>query len=150
MRLGSVILASALALTFAAASLAQQPPAQPSLPCHERPTADVLQEAGPDAVAVVCDGVTKATVKVGNVTQQAQQKFTLVEQLSGKPIADKTIHTRYTYFDPAERAIKQGERVIWILRRIEGGWSGVKALADTPENRAAATPKPTAPAPAAK
>ena len=69
------------------------------------------------------------------------QQFKVIEMLSGAKPGGEKIRVRYEYVEPdrGERAVRRGERVIWVARKDEGmdGFSGVKALADTPANRAA-------------
>jgi hypothetical protein len=75
------------------------------------------------------------------------QVFKVTESLVGQTSkADDAIFDYYVVDKPAarERAIRQGERVIWIAcpwtnsdEGVEGRLNGLKALPDTPENRKA-------------
>ncbi|MHC4707514.1 MAG: hypothetical protein ACYS8I_10570, partial [Planctomycetota bacterium] len=69
------------------------------------------------------------------------QKFRIVKALAGRTPTSGEVFLQYGYLDgPScfERPVKKGERLIWTVHwRQVGGYTGVKALADTPENRAA-------------
>jgi beta-lactamase regulating signal transducer with metallopeptidase domain len=101
------------------------------------------------AFAAVCEAVEAPTSVIGEPigVLNENQSFKLIQLLSGQtPPADEfKVRYRWTCNPvPLERPIRKGERVIWLLARLEGTrvagqlpFRGIKALSDTPENRKA-------------
>jgi len=89
----------------------------------------------------VCEALGQAHV----MSEEAQvfravQKFKIVQTVTRRiPVFNK-VSISYAFAATAtlhERAIAKGERVIWVFSGAEGDYKGVKALAETPQNRAA-------------
>ncbi|HUX15042.1 MAG TPA: M56 family metallopeptidase, partial [Phycisphaerae bacterium] len=71
---------------------------------------------------------------------EASQTFRIVSVFGSNVQAGQEVRIGYTWFDVPgrwEREIAKGETVIWIAGRQPGWIRGAKAVADTPENRAA-------------
>jgi len=91
--------------------------------------------------AAVCKALDSHPPLCGEAgVYEGRQKFKVVEVLSGKgPASGKEIDIWYRYFHHPglrERPIKKGERVIWIVCSGESqAYFGIKALADTQQNR---------------
>jgi beta-lactamase regulating signal transducer with metallopeptidase domain/HEAT repeat protein len=77
---------------------------------------------------------------------QAIQRFKVLERLEGAAGGEKEVEIRYTQLslrEAKERLVKKGERVLWVVQQEPTSpdrlvrWSGVKAWADTAENRQA-------------
>jgi len=126
-------------------------PAPPKLPVgkellppgNETPLKSAL--VGNVVLVAACEAVGEAKTYLGRSgVMQAQQDFRLVEVFYGDDPPNKTISLPYSYlaggvgFATHGRAIRPGERVIWIAEDQFGERvSGRQALADTPENRQA-------------
>jgi len=94
------------------------------------------------AFTVVCEIVGQANRLSTNVgITKVEQKFRFAEMLYNPMsfASQATLHYKLIesgLHDEAERTIGKGEKIIWIMRtRREGGYEGIKALADTAENR---------------
>ena len=70
--------------------------------------------------------------------RMVRQSFKVVASIRGDLAAGKSISVDYIVSEEGthERVIRKGEQMIWILDRTDTEfWQGLKALADTPENR---------------
>ena len=97
------------------------------------------------AFIALCEATDKADI-FDRVTGEhrgyasSHQSLKVLETLAGQAPPEGVRGFQYTSFDiPTcrERDIRQGERVIWVVRNVGDRFRGIKALPDTPENRAA-------------
>jgi hypothetical protein len=133
-------LAIVAALLACAAALAADP--QTTLP-GSRWTLERAVQTGPRmapgqfAYAAVCEAMEKPRVMVGNMTDQATQKFKVISVLGGAA-PEGEVMVSYAVIAPNERAIPKGQRVIWVFREVtDRGTGAVKAVADTDADRQA-------------
>ncbi len=95
------------------------------------------------AFAAVCEASNKSNGEMREIgVISTVQKFNIVELLTPKGQQSGEINMAYRYFDISdrrERAIKKGERIIWLVSKRRPPsfpkHEGHKALADTPQNR---------------
>ena len=89
----------------------------------------------------LCEAVEDTTAQPGpSGISHATQTFKILDVLAGDGPKGKTVELAYSiivFRPPPERLIAKGERVLWVVWKRGETLVGVKALADTPENRKA-------------
>jgi hypothetical protein len=98
-------------------------------------------------VVVRCRALTEGQVQVGySSVNHVMQEFLQLEPIVGKeelrPGTGEVFRLHYNYLAPPQfkqRPIRKGEEVFWVIEQLAkmGDFSALKALTDTPENRAA-------------
>nr|MDA3857583.1 carboxypeptidase-like regulatory domain-containing protein [Roseovarius sp.] len=110
-----------------------------SLPSHTM----TLREAftGNVTLVVAAEAMNDAALQLGlSGVVFAKQDFRCTEALYGELPAEGQVRVSYSYMDPAmwpnpaDRCIRKGEKVIWVVLPTPWNSSSVKAIADTPEN----------------
>jgi len=131
---------------------ASAPPAGVSrkMPGSKLSLEEVLE--GDYAFVAVCEATDEAGITDRDTGVHeygtSYQKLRIAKVLLGQKPTGAVRGFHYTVFRPYdgasgvpgldERAIKKGERVIWVVRKVGDRFRGIKALVDTPANRATA------------
>lgn len=124
-------------------SLARALQAGTSLPGSFKPPPIVMRES-PDFVAVCVAEDEPATSELGDGARSAAQRFRLLGLVVGRPGGRSAGTMRYRVSgNGLERAVRRGERVIWVARCADSTWIGLQAVEDTPENRLQVYSRPT-------
>jgi len=101
----------------------------------EQAIKDQSEPAAKFAYAAVCEALEKARVMIGNMTDNAFQKFKIIDMLAGTP-PDGEVTLHYLVIAPNEREIAKGQRVIWIVQKLtDSGAFVAKAVPDTDAER---------------
>jgi hypothetical protein len=109
--------------------------AEKPLPRSFEPLPVVFQEPVDFAAVCVAEDEPQLGVVEGSA-RSVTQRFRLVGLVVGRGGGRSRARMDYAMSsDGFERAVRKGERVVWLARYTEGGWRGVHVFEDSPANR---------------